>query len=143
MFEVGRICVKIAGRDAGLKCVVVDIIDNNFVLIDGQTRRRKCNVRHLEPLKESIKIKKDSAHALIVDEFKKLKIDIIEKKSKKAAPKPLKQRKVKEKPVVDVKESKVKEKKTVEQKVEVKEEIKVKEDVTEKKKKVSASVKKK
>lgn len=33
--EVGRICVKLFGREAGRKCVVVDIIDKNFVLITG------------------------------------------------------------------------------------------------------------
>lgn len=37
--EIGRVCIKIAGRDAGMKCVVVEQLDNNFVLIDGQTRR--------------------------------------------------------------------------------------------------------
>ena len=29
MFEVGRVVVKIAGRDAGLKGVIVDVLDNN------------------------------------------------------------------------------------------------------------------
>jgi len=43
----GRICVKTAGRDAGLKCVIVDVLDDKFVLIDGETRRRKCNILHL------------------------------------------------------------------------------------------------
>ena len=60
MIEIGRICVKIAGRDAGLKCVIVDILDDKSVLIDGETRRRKCNVLHLEPSKEVIKIKIDA-----------------------------------------------------------------------------------
>ena len=41
MIDVGRVCVKIAGRDAGKKAVVVEKIDSNFVLIDGQTRRRR------------------------------------------------------------------------------------------------------
>ena len=58
MIEIGRLCVKIAGRDAGLKCAVIEILDKNTVLIDGQTRRRKCNIRHLEPLKEKIDLKK-------------------------------------------------------------------------------------
>ncbi len=29
--EVGRVCMKLAGREAGKKCVVVDVIDKNFV----------------------------------------------------------------------------------------------------------------
>ncbi len=33
--EVGRVCVKLNGREAGRKCVIVDVIDKNFVLITG------------------------------------------------------------------------------------------------------------
>jgi large subunit ribosomal protein L14e len=62
MIEIGRLCVKTAGRDAGLKCIIVDILDDKFVLIDGETRRRKCNILHLEPLKDVIKIKKNASH---------------------------------------------------------------------------------
>ena len=29
--EVGRVCVKISGREAGEKCEIVEIIDENFV----------------------------------------------------------------------------------------------------------------
>ena len=57
MIEIGRLCIKTAGRDAGLKCIIVDILDDKFVLIDGETRRRKCNILHLEPLKDVVKIK--------------------------------------------------------------------------------------
>ena len=31
--EVGRICVKLTGREAGRKCVIVDIMDKSFVVI--------------------------------------------------------------------------------------------------------------
>ena len=58
MYEIGRICVKIAGRDAGKKAIIIDKIDENYVLIDGNVRRKKCNIRHLEPTKEVIKVKK-------------------------------------------------------------------------------------
>ena len=54
--------MKIAGRDARGKCVVVDVLDTNYVLIDGQVRRRKCNVDHLEPLGEKIELKKNAGH---------------------------------------------------------------------------------
>ncbi len=50
VFDVGRVCMKIAGRDARKKCVVVEVIDSIYVTIDGETRRRKCNIAHLEPL---------------------------------------------------------------------------------------------
>ncbi len=58
MVDVGDVAVKIAGRDAGQVCVVVDVLDRNFVLVDGATRRRKCNLRHLEFLNKKVKIKK-------------------------------------------------------------------------------------
>ena len=93
LFEVGRLCVKIAGRDAGLRCVIVDVVNENIVLIDGQTRRRKCNKKHLEPLKETIKVKKNASHAEVVSEFKKLKLEIIETKAKKPSEKPKKAKK--------------------------------------------------
>lgn len=41
MLEVGRVCVKTAGRDATKLCVVVEEIDETFVLVDGNTRRKK------------------------------------------------------------------------------------------------------
>ena len=58
MIEVGRLCVKISGREAGRKCVVVDVIDMNFVLIDGDVKRRRCNIKHLEPLPVKLNIEK-------------------------------------------------------------------------------------
>jgi len=53
MYEIGRICIKIAGRDAGRECVIVDVLKDKFMLIDGNVRRRKCNVIHLEPTKKN------------------------------------------------------------------------------------------
>jgi len=96
MIEIGRICIKTAGRDAGLKCVVVDILDNKFVLIDGETRRRKCNILHLEPIKEIIKIKKNVSHEDIKKEFEKLGLKVRETKPKPKTKKPKKIRKTSE-----------------------------------------------
>ncbi len=89
MFEIGRLCLKIAGRDAGLKCVVIDKLDDNYVLIDGQTRRRKCNIKHLEPLDKVLKVKKGLGHDDVLKELKKQGIEVKEKvkRIKKAAPK--------------------------------------------------------
>lgn len=96
MIEVGRLCVKIAGREAGKKCVILDVIDDNYVLIDGQLRRKKCNISHLEPLEKKIEIKKGASHSEVVDEFKKLKIEIKETKKKEKKEKPKKIRSKKE-----------------------------------------------
>jgi len=64
--EVGRVCVKLNGRETGQKCVIVDVIDKNFVLVTGPkklsgVRRRRTNVKHLEPTEESIDIKKGAS----------------------------------------------------------------------------------
>ena len=133
MMEVGRLCVKIAGRDAGKKCAIVDIIDNKFVTIDGETRRRKCNVKHLEPLKETIKISKGADHKTIAAEFKKIGIELGETKPRKAKPKQKQIRSAERKKMVPKEEPK-KEKPAV--KKEAKEEKKeIKEEKVEKPKK--------
>lgn len=54
MIEVGRVCIKTMGREAGRKCVVIDIIDENFALITGPksisgVKRRRVNIKHIEP----------------------------------------------------------------------------------------------
>ena len=92
MIEIGRLCVKTAGRDAGLKCAVVDILDDKYVLIDGETRRRKCNILHLEPLKEVIKIKKNASHEVIKKEFEEIGLKARETKPKEKKEKPVKSR---------------------------------------------------
>lgn len=109
LYSVGRVCVKLAGRDAGKKCVVVEEIDTNFVLVDGETRRRKVNVRHLEPLEQTVDIKSGADTNAVA---KAMGIEIKAKKSKKAAERPRKQRKVKAKtPKAEKKAAPKKEKK--------------------------------
>ena len=61
--EVGRICVKATGREAGKRCVIVDLIDKNFVLVTGPlsvtgVKRRRVNVNHIKPTEAKIKIKR-------------------------------------------------------------------------------------
>jgi large subunit ribosomal protein L14e len=97
MNEIGRLCIKLAGRDAGKTCVIVDRIDNKTVLIDGQTRRRNCNVVHLEPLSKTISIKKGASTAEIKKEFEKLGLVMVETKPKTAGERP---RKLKQKKIV-------------------------------------------
>jgi len=75
--DVGRVCVKLAGREAGKKCVIVDIVDRNFVLIDSPgVRRRRCNLRHLEPTDMRIDIKKGASITEIKKALKKAKISL-------------------------------------------------------------------
>jgi large subunit ribosomal protein L14e len=82
MMEVGRICMKIAGRDANNMCVVVEMLDNNYVLIDGETRRKKCNIKHLEPTNKVIKIKAGASRDEVKQEFNKLGLGFLEPKAK-------------------------------------------------------------
>ena len=48
--EVGRVCIKTAGRESGEKCVITKLIDENFVEVIGiSVKNRRCNMNHLEP----------------------------------------------------------------------------------------------
>ena len=58
--EVGRVCVKIAGREAGEKCAIVEIIDENFVEVVGEAvKNRRYNIAHLEPTEDTIDVSGD------------------------------------------------------------------------------------
>lgn len=122
LFEVGRLAVKIAGRDAGQTCVIIDKIDEHFVVIDGQTRRRKCNIRHLEPLPQIIKLKKGASHEEVKGEFKRMGLEVWESKPKPKTERPRKKRKEKlearkeEKKKAEEEKKKVKEEKAKEKK---------------------------
>jgi large subunit ribosomal protein L14e len=35
VMDVGRVCVKLTGREAGSRCVIVDVIDRNYVMVTG------------------------------------------------------------------------------------------------------------
>ena len=87
MMEIGRMCVKIAGRDSNGKCVVIDVIDEKYVIIDGQVRRKKCNITHLEPLNDVLKIKKNESHENIVKLFSEKGIELESKSTKERKPK--------------------------------------------------------
>lgn len=84
LFEIGRVCLKIAGRDAGKKCIVIDNPGTNTVLIDGETRRRKCNVKHLEPLDKVVSISKNAPPAQVLKAGEELGFKgLVEQKNKK------------------------------------------------------------
>ncbi len=56
LLEVGRVCVKKLGRDAGNRAVITKVVDKNFVHVRSVSRPkdRKCNVKHLEFLNQKI-----------------------------------------------------------------------------------------
>jgi large subunit ribosomal protein L14e len=88
MFSVGRVCVKLAGRDAGQKCVIVEVLDDKYVLIDGMTRRRKCNKIHLEPLNYTVELHQGATHEDVAKAFKTLELSVVTKKPKQKTDKP-------------------------------------------------------
>lgn len=76
--EPGRVIVKTAGREALLKAVIVDLIDQNFVLISGAgispIKRRRCNIKHLRPLDLIVDIKRGAKDKDIYKAIEKAKI---------------------------------------------------------------------
>ena len=64
VIDIGRIIVKTAGRESGQKAVIVDLIDQNFALVTGgqysKVKRRKANIKHLEPTEHKVDIKKNA-----------------------------------------------------------------------------------
>ena len=113
MVKVGQVAIKIAGRDAGQICAVVEVLDENYVLVDGMTRRRKCNIDHLEFLGKELKIKKGANTKEVLESLKAVGFSIPEvkkgsKKEKKT--KPVKFRKSTKKETVEVVDKKAKKK---------------------------------
>lgn len=75
VIEVGRICRKIAGREAGRACVVVRVIDDNFVEVTGPkeltgVRRRKVNIKHLVPLPIKLDISEGASEEEVLNALK-------------------------------------------------------------------------
>jgi large subunit ribosomal protein L14e len=61
MIELGRVVLKIAGREAGKYAVIVENVNDTFVLITGPksitgVKRRKCNIDHIEPTEHKLEI---------------------------------------------------------------------------------------
>ena len=64
--DIGRICVKKLGREAGKKCVVVDVIDKSFVVVTGPkalsgVKRRRANIRHIEPTEDKLELARQAS----------------------------------------------------------------------------------
>jgi len=76
--EVGRICVKTAGRELGSKCVIVDVVDSNYVLVTGPkslsgVKRRRTNVKHIEPTLDKVDLKKGATDDEVLKALEKAK----------------------------------------------------------------------
>jgi len=74
--EVGRICIKQGGREKGRRCVIVDLMDKNYVLVTGPkditgVRRRRLNLSHLIPTDEKIDIEHGSTDENVKEALEK------------------------------------------------------------------------
>ena len=75
VMDVGRVCVKLTGREAGSRCVIVDVIDRNYVMVTGPeeltgVRRRRVNLSHLRPLDETVDISRNASDDEVASLFK-------------------------------------------------------------------------
>ena len=60
--DIGRVCLKTQGREKGNKCVIIDVIDRNFVVVTGpEVRRRRANMDHLMLLDETVDIQRNAS----------------------------------------------------------------------------------
>jgi len=80
MIDVGRVCIKIAGRDAGKIAVVVEKMSDTLVLVDGNVRRKKCNIKHLEPTNKVLSINKGASTEEVHEAMKASNLKVEEKK---------------------------------------------------------------
>lgn len=71
MYQVGRLCYKIAGRDSNRPCVIVDNVDEKTVLIDGAVRRKNVNIIHIEPTEKVLEIAKGADTKTVVEALEK------------------------------------------------------------------------
>jgi large subunit ribosomal protein L14e len=77
--EIGRVCKKLQGREAGRYCVVVDTVDEGYVMVTGprdvtDVRKRQCNILHLEPTDDIIDIKKGASDEDVKKALEKAKL---------------------------------------------------------------------
>ena len=64
--EVGRLCIKTAGRENGKKCVIVDVMDKSFALVTGPkavtgVKRKRANLNHIKPLEDRLELKRGAS----------------------------------------------------------------------------------
>ena len=69
--DIGRVCMKLQGREKGKKCVILDVIDRNFVVVAGPgVKRRRVNMDHILALDEIVNVQRDASDAEIAGALK-------------------------------------------------------------------------
>jgi len=82
LIDIGRVVVITRGRRAGKKAIVVDIIDENFVLITGPkelngVKRRRMNVDHLMPLSIKVEIPRGASDEEVVNAIRERELETL------------------------------------------------------------------
>jgi len=75
LIDIGRIVVITQGRRAGKKAVVVDIVDENFVIVTGPkelngVKRRRMNINHIIPINMKLDIDRGAEDAAVMEKIK-------------------------------------------------------------------------
>lgn len=72
IFDVGRVCRKTRGIDAGKICVIAAKPEKGIAMVIGPNiAKTKANLRHLEPTPTTIKIDKNTSQPEITELLKK------------------------------------------------------------------------
>ena len=81
MFEVGRVCMKVAGREAGKYCVVVKAAgkgknEKSFVFVTGPKlltgiKRRRSNIDHLKATDHKLEVKENANDEEVISAYEK------------------------------------------------------------------------
>jgi len=81
VLEVGRVCMKISGREAGMYCVVIKSAgkskeEKSFVVVTGPklltgVKRRKCNIEHLKATEHKAEISENATDEDVIAAYEK------------------------------------------------------------------------
>lgn len=81
VLEVGRVCLKLAGREAGSYCAVVKPAgkskdEKSFVFVTGPklltgVKRRRSNIEHLQATEYKLEIPEDATDEAVIAAYEK------------------------------------------------------------------------
>ncbi|MEK6932208.1 MAG: 50S ribosomal protein L14e [Nanoarchaeota archaeon] len=79
---IGRVIVKLSGKEAGRYGIIVDQLNENYVLIDGNLKRRRSNLIHLELTEQVLDIKKGAPTSEVREAMKKARLKVTSPRAK-------------------------------------------------------------
>lgn len=74
--DIGRVCRKTEGREKGELCVIVDLVDRNYVVVAGlNVKRRRVNMDHIFPLDQFVNIQRNATDEEVMGALRSLSHD--------------------------------------------------------------------